>query len=76
MGRLEDVIKRNQRKGRPREHLVVMAGLGVFLLIIIGLMLFTDLGLQKEPEPGPKQPLRVNGVQLRSPHATPAPTKP
>jgi len=45
MGRLENIIARNQRPNRPRERLVVSLSFGAIVLLILGLMVFTDLGL-------------------------------
>jgi len=48
MGRLENIIARNRRGGRPRERTVTMLVFGVCLLVIVGLLLFTNLGLPDE----------------------------
>ena len=48
MGRLENIIARNQRPNRPRERLVVSLSFGAIVLLILALMLFTDLGLPPE----------------------------
>lgn len=44
MGRLEDIIARNRNPKANRERIVVSIGFGVFILIILALMVFTDLG--------------------------------
>jgi hypothetical protein len=87
VGRLENIIARNQRPNRPRERIVVSLSFGAILLLIIGLMLFTDLGLppgaagagQAVPAPARTAPAghvgkHVDGVLLRAPAAAkPAP---
>ena len=45
VGRLENIIARNQRPNRPRERLVVSLSFSAIVLLILALMLFTDLGL-------------------------------
>lgn len=45
MGRLENIVARNRRGNRPRERTVVSIWFGLVVLIILGLMMFTDLGL-------------------------------
>jgi hypothetical protein len=65
VGRLENIIARNRRGGRPSEKTLVGAAIGVFILIILGMMVFTDLG--KPPAP-PQGPPHVDGVMLGAPH--------
>ena len=79
MGRLENIIARNQQPRGSRERFVVMICFGVGILIIIGLMVFTDLGRPPEPrrpasapaagsaQHGAPAATRVDGVLLRSP---------
>ncbi len=50
MGRLENIIARNQRPNRPRERLMVSLGFGAIVLLILGLMVFTDLGVPPQAE--------------------------
>ena len=45
MGRLENIIARNRRQGRPREKLMASLVLGAIVLLLIVLAVFTDLGL-------------------------------
>ena len=85
MGRLENIIARNQGRNRPRERLVVSLVFGAIVLLILGLMVFTDLGLPPgAPHEGQAAPVRtgprprdgkhVDGVLLRAPGAAkPAP---
>lgn len=65
MGRLENIIARNRRGGRPSEKTLASAVIGVFILIILGLMVFTDLGKPRAPPQGPPH---VDGVMLGAPH--------
>ena len=65
MGRLEDIVERNANPKRNREKLTVMIGMGVFLLIILALMVFTDLG--KRPVPKGSGDHHVDDVPLQAP---------
>jgi hypothetical protein len=87
MGRLENIIARNQRPNRPRERLVVSLSFGAIVLLILGLMVFTDLGLPPsspqadQAAPAPAAPRshpgrHLNGVLLRAPAAPTAPAAP
>jgi hypothetical protein len=49
VGRLENIIARNQRPKGSRERLLVSVGFGFAILIIIALMMFTDLGMPPVP---------------------------
>ena len=81
MGRLENIIARNQRPNRPRERLVVSLTFGAIVLLILGLMIFTDLGLPPHASdamraapaptaPRPREGKHVDGVfLLRTPGA-------
>jgi len=86
MGRLENIIARNQRPNRPRERLVVSLSFGAIVLLILGLMVFTDLGLPPQanaPDAGQAAPVRpaprahtgrhLDGVLLRAPAGPVAP---
>jgi hypothetical protein len=70
MGRLDNIIARNKRAMRPKERTLVMMGLGVVLLMLLGLWVFTDLGLpESSPLPVPREKAvrdheRVDGVYL------------
>ena len=72
MGRLENIIARNLHPRGSRERFVVMISFGTILLVILGLMVFTDLGLppgvrDAPPAAGPDHAgKRVNGVLLRA----------
>ena len=69
MGRLENIIARNRRAGRPPERVVVMIGIGLVILLILGLAVFTDLGVPKDDSaddtPALRQSPGVHGVELR-----------
>jgi hypothetical protein len=82
VGRLENIIARNQRPKGSRERLLVSLGFGIAILVIIVLMTFTDLGMPPVPrkavpaepaapaqpaEAGERRGKRVDGVLLRSP---------
>jgi hypothetical protein len=66
--RLANIIDRN-RNPKTRQGFVAGVGIALFLLFILGLMVFTDLGLRKEqPKPAPidrSGDKRVNDVKLR-----------
>jgi hypothetical protein len=66
VGRLDDIVARNRNPKRS-ERMTVGIGLALFLLLIIFLMTFTDLGLPStdSPPPANKVEKRVNDVQLR-----------
>ena len=79
VGRLENIIARNQGRNRSRERIVVTFGFGAIVLLILVLMIFTDLGLPPSapgahpavPAPAPAAPRvhggkRVEGVLLRT----------
>ena len=67
MGRLEDIIARNKRPTKSRERLWVGIGISACVLLILGLMVFTDLGTPPQPDrPVVKpEPGRVNDVYIR-----------
>jgi len=66
VGRLDNIIARNRRGQRPPERVVVMIGIGLFVLLILVLAVFTDLGVPNdEPSPKLRNEPHVDGVQLR-----------
>jgi hypothetical protein len=71
MGRLENIIARNRHPKGNRERMVWGMVFGTFVLIIIFLMVFTDLGERPaEDPPRPSigsQDQRVDDVKLRAP---------
>jgi hypothetical protein len=78
VGRLENIVARNRRGGRPRERTVVTLGAGLILLLIISLMLFTNLGapnVDPPPPPPPHEKGKARDIQLMpAPHKAPAAT--
>jgi hypothetical protein len=77
VGRLEDIVERNQNPKRFGERITVGIGFGVFLLIILALMVFTDLG--KRPAEAPPPPSRdhhVDDIKLGRPYVRPASAAP
>lgn len=56
MGRLDDIIDRNKH---PRKHSKQRFPIGImlsaFVLLILVLMIFTDLGMTPAPKPAPQQ---------------------
>ena len=78
MGRLEDIVERNQHPRRFRnQRFPIGILLSAFVLLVLVLMIFTDLGMTSEPaqqpQPTNEQPTgekRVNGVLLYRAPAT------
>lgn len=71
MGRLENIIERNQRPSHYREKLLVWLPLGVIGIVLLVLTVCTDLGMPPVPanagSAAPARPAdRVDGVLLRS----------
>lgn len=67
MGRLEEIVARNKRPHGVRAT-VGMLWRGMFILLILGLMIFTDWALTDDPDvPQPRDPgeHRIEGVPLR-----------
>ena len=48
MGRLDDILDRNRNPSAHRRGFSTSVMVGLFLLLVLGLMMFTDLGLSKE----------------------------
>ncbi len=67
MGRLEDIIERNRNPKRNRERLTVSIVMGLFVLLILVLMVFTDLGARPAPTVPPRVP-HADHIYLGSPH--------
>ena len=73
MGRLDNIIARNQRPNQMRERMVVSLGFGAIILLILGLMVFTDLGKSPNAPDELTAPVarpfqhetHINGVMLR-----------
>jgi hypothetical protein len=75
VGRLENIIARNQRPNQMRERMVVSLGFGAIILLILGLMVFTDLGKSPNAPDEMTVPVarpinhekHIDGVMLRRP---------
>jgi hypothetical protein len=76
VGRLENIIARNQRPAGARERFAIMVGFAVLVFVVAILMMFTDLGVPPTPArdpaagPGsaaPPRARRVDGVFLGTP---------
>ena len=65
MGRLEDIVARNKNPTRSRERLWVMIALGMFLLLILTMMVFTNLGARPEPPVRKPERGRVNDIYIQ-----------
>jgi len=79
MGRLENIIARNRRGGRPRERIITSLVFGSVILLILALMVFTDLGTPPTEEPAAVTPAaprgpHADGVRLYNPNRRPKPT--
>jgi len=72
VGRLENIIARNQRPNRPRERLMVSLVFGAIVLLILGLMVFTDLGLPPHPETQAEAPIPAPAPGSDAGQAAPA----
>ena len=83
VGRLDNIVARNRRPNRLHERLIVSMVLGLVVLVIIALAVFTDLGLPPDAgdarggqgapgAPAADRGKRVDGVLLRVPPAKPA----
>jgi hypothetical protein len=48
VGRLDNIIARNRRQGRMNEKVTTSLVVGAIVLLILGLTVFTDLGLPPE----------------------------
>ena len=74
MGRLDDIIDRNKHPARHRKmRFPVGIMLSAFVLLVLILMIFTDLGLTPMPAQPPADPnpeKRVDGVLLYRAPAT------
>ena len=68
MGRLDDIIERNKSPRKFRKmRFPVGIMLSAFVLLILVLMIFTDLGVSPPPKQAPAQPSgekRVDGIYI------------
>lgn len=62
MDRLENIIKRNKPGGRPRERAIVSFSIGLIVLLILFLAVFTDLGRPVQDTRPPREPPHIPGV--------------
>lgn len=62
MSRLDQIVARNQAANRRvRNRMLMMAAIGASVLVILGLLLFTDLG-----KPAAPKRTHADGILLRS----------
>jgi hypothetical protein len=61
VGRLENIIARNQRPQGARERLAMLIGFSVLVLVVAILMVFTDLGMPPVPAREPAIPAAGSG---------------
>jgi len=85
VGRLENIIARNRGPNRMNERVIVSTVMGLVVLLIIGLAVFTDLGRPPEARDAPAasgapgspaargRVRRVDDVLLATPPARPRP---
>jgi hypothetical protein len=86
VGRLENIVARNQRPNRMQERVIVSMVIGAIILLILVLAVFTDLGQPPDadrrdaspaatPAAHPAAPAgpvrRVDGILLATPPAKP-----
>jgi hypothetical protein len=67
VGRLDDIIDRNKHPSRHRKRRFPMGiVVAMFVLLVLVLMIFTDLGITEDPAPPQDPPgeKRVRGVGL------------
>ncbi len=70
MGRLEDIAERNRNPKGHRERMVWGMVIGLFIVLILILMVFTDLGKRPEPTPAPpSKDHHVDDVPLGAPRS-------
>jgi hypothetical protein len=71
VGRLDDILERNRNPSAHRRGLSTSVMVGLFLLLVLGLMMFTDLGLTKDakdqPDAAPRAPGHAVPVHLGAP---------
>ena len=63
MGRLHDIVARNQTQQRRTSRTLLWVGVGVVAVVLAIVLAFTGLGMPKRP---PAVEKRVDGVLLRS----------
>ncbi len=65
MGRLDAIIQRNKYPKRFGEKLTIGIGLGLFTLLVLFMMLFTDWGERPADPPAPAAPSSVDPTDRR-----------
>lgn len=73
VGRLDNIIARNRRQGRMNEKVTVSLVMGAIVLLILGLAVFTDLGLPPEARDAgdAAPPGAARGSDATGAHGTP-----
>lgn len=76
MGRLEDIVARNRQPYGGVRASVGMIWRGLALLILLGLLIFTDWAIPDAPSPPSAQPpapaeIRLDGVPILRPAPSP-----
>jgi len=61
VGRLDNILARNRRPNRLHERLIVSLVMGVIVILILALAVFTDLGLPPEARDARGQPGEAAG---------------
>jgi hypothetical protein len=61
VGRLDNILARNRRPNRLHERLIVSLVMGVIVILILALAVFTDLGLPPEARDARGQPGEASG---------------
>lgn len=68
MGRLEDIAERNRNPKGHRERMVWGMVIGLFIVFILILMVFTNLGKRPDPKRSPpSKDHHVDDVPLKAP---------
>lgn len=65
VGKLEDIVKRNKGANRPKERVAVGMVVGLFIIVIIIVAGFTDLGKPPTDDVGPPAPPALTPNQPR-----------
>jgi hypothetical protein len=61
VGRLDNIIARNRRPNRLHERVIVSMVMGLIVLVIIALAVFTDLGLPPDADDARARPSEPGG---------------
>ncbi len=71
MSRLDNIIARNQRPNRLHERLIVSLVMGVIIILILALAVFTDLGVPPEARDAGGRTGEPGGQAGSGAHGTP-----